>query len=169
MTMRLPSLRTVRMPALAAVLALAALPAALALPAFDDVRTAHRPSDLRVLEQAWHEGHARARLAIKTFVHRIARHIAGHAAALQRLDGIIFTGGIGENSVLIRRLVSERLAVFGLAMDAARNQQPNSAGERLISADGSRVRCAVIPTNEERMIALDAIRLGRIHTAAALA
>ena len=57
-------------------------------------------SDLRVLEQAWHEGHARARLAIKTFVHRIARHIAGHAAALQRLDGIIFTGGIGENSVL---------------------------------------------------------------------
>lgn len=126
-------------------------------------------SDLRVLEQAWHEGHARARLAIKTFVHRIARHIAGHAAALQRLDGIIFTGGIGENSVLIRRLVSERLSVFGLAMDAARNQQPNSAGERLISADGSRVRCAVIPTNEERMIALDAIRLGRIHTAAALA
>ena len=126
-------------------------------------------SDLRVLEQAWHEGHARARLAIKTFVHRIARHIAGHAAALQRLDGIIFTGGIGENSVLIRRLVSERLAVFGLEMDAARNQQPNSDGERLISADGSRVRCAVIPTNEERMIALDAIRLGRIHTAAALA
>lgn len=53
-------------------------------------------SDLRVLEQAWHEGHARARPAIKTFVHRIARHIAGHAAALQRLDGIIFTGGIGE-------------------------------------------------------------------------
>ncbi len=95
--------------------------------------------------------------------------LLGHAAALQRLDGIIFTGGIGENSVLIRRLVSERLAVFGLAMDAARNQQPNSAGERLISADGSRVRCAVIPTNEERMIALDAIRLGRIHTAAALA
>ena len=54
-------------------------------------------------------------------------------------------------------------------LHAARNQQPNSAGERLISADGSRVRCAVIPTNEERMIALDAIRLGRIHTAAALA
>ncbi|MDN7347637.1 propionate kinase [Klebsiella quasipneumoniae] len=132
-------------------------------------RVANTASDLRVLEQAWHEGHARARLAIKTFVHRIARHIAGHAAALQRLDGIIFTGGIGENSVLIRRLVSERLAVFGLEMDAARNQQPNSDGERLISADGSRVRCAVIPTNEERMIALDAIRLGRIHTAAALA
>ncbi|NCB90539.1 MAG: propionate kinase, partial [Gammaproteobacteria bacterium] len=49
-------------------------------------------SDLRTLEKAWHEGHERAQLAIKTFVHRIARHIAGHAASLHRLDGIIFTG-----------------------------------------------------------------------------
>lgn len=71
-------------------------------------------SDLRVLEKAWHEGHERARLAIKTFVHRIARHIAGHAASLHRLDGIIFTGGIGENSVLIRQLVIEHLGVLGL-------------------------------------------------------
>jgi propionate kinase len=71
-------------------------------------------SDLRVLEKAWHAGHDRARLAIKTFVHRIARHIAGHAASLHRLDGIIFTGGIGENSLLIRRLVIEHLAVLGL-------------------------------------------------------
>lgn len=53
-------------------------------------------SDLRVLEKARHEGHERAQLAIKTFVHRIARHIAGHAASLRRTDGIIFTGGIGE-------------------------------------------------------------------------
>ncbi len=60
-----------------------------------------------------HAGHERARLAIKTFVHRIARHIAGHAASLHRLDGIIFTGGIGENSLLIRRLVIEHLAVLG--------------------------------------------------------
>jgi propionate kinase len=53
-------------------------------------------------------------------------------------------------------------------MDAARNQQPNSAGERVISTDGSRVRCAVIPTNEERMIALDAIRLKDPHRGAGL-
>ncbi len=68
-------------------------------------------------------------LAIKTFVHRIARHIAGHAAALQRLDGIIFTGGIGENSVLIRRLVSERLTVFGLR-DGRRPQSAAQFGRR---------------------------------------
>ena len=77
------------------------------------VNTASRPagdlglsSDLRVLEKAWHGGHPPGPAWRSTFVHRIARHIAGHAASLHRLDGIIFTGGIGENSVLIRRLVS---------------------------------------------------------------
>ncbi|EON1808176.1 propionate kinase [Klebsiella aerogenes] len=120
-------------------------------------------SDLRVLEKAWHEGHERAQLAIKTFVHRIARHIAGHAASLRRLDAIIFTGGIGENSVLIRQLVIEHLAVFGVSLNDALNKQPNSAGERIISSREARVISAVIPTNEEKMIALDAIHLGKIN------
>lgn len=119
-------------------------------------------SDLRVLEKAWHEGHERAQLAIKTFVHRIARHIAGHAASLNHLDGIVFTGGIGENSILIRRLVIEHLAVFGVNVDDELNQMPNSAGDRIISGNSARVMCAVIPTNEEKMIAIDAIQLGRV-------
>jgi propionate kinase len=121
-------------------------------------------SDLRTLEKAWHEGHERAQLAIKTFVHRIARHIAGHAASLHRLDGIIFTGGIGENSVLIRRLVIEHLAVLGVNIDNEMNSLPNSHGERIISNKDARVICAVIPTNEEKMIARDAIALGKINT-----
>lgn len=123
-------------------------------------------SDLRALEKAWHDGHERAQLAIKTFVHRIARHIAGHAASLTRLDGIIFTGGIGENSVLIRKMVIEHLRVLGVALDTEMNNQPNSQGERIISDAHSAVVCAVIPTNEEKMIALDAIRLGNINTVA---
>lgn len=123
-------------------------------------------SDLRTLEKAWHEGHERAQLAIKTFVHRIARHIAGHAASLTRLDAIIFTGGIGENSVLIRQRVIEHLRVLGVAIDSEKNRQPNSCGERMISDAHSHVVCAVIPTNEEKMIALDAIRLGNINKVA---
>ncbi len=126
-------------------------------------------SDLRTLEKAWHDGHARARLAIEVFVHRIARHIAGHAASLHRLDGIIFTGGIGENSVLIRQLITDHLHVFGIELDRTRNVLPNSEGERVITAAASRVVCAVIPTNEEKMIALDALRLGEVGLAAAYA
>ncbi|MRE93542.1 propionate kinase [Enterobacter bugandensis] len=126
-------------------------------------------SDLRALEKAWHDGNDRAQLAIKTFVHRIARHIAGHAASLHRLDGVIFTGGIGENSMLIRALVAEHLKVFGIALDEAKNALPGSAGERVISIESSRVTCAVIPTNEEKMIALDALRLGKVTPAAAYA
>ncbi|UTJ45473.1 propionate kinase [Atlantibacter subterranea] len=118
-------------------------------------------SDLRVLEQAYHEGHAGAQRAIGAFVHRIARHIGGHASALRRLDGVIFTGGIGENSVLIRNLVIERLKVFGIEVDDAKNTQPNRVGPRVVSAPQSRAAAAVIPTNEEKMIAQDAIRLGR--------
>ncbi|EMC1014857.1 propionate kinase [Enterobacter bugandensis] len=126
-------------------------------------------SDLRALEKAWHDGNDRAQLAIKTFVHRIARHIAGHAASLHRLDGVIFTGGIGENSTLIRALVAEHLKVFGIALDEAKNALPGSAGERVISTESSRMTCAVIPTNEEKMIALDALRLGKVTPAAAYA
>ncbi|EJB9144560.1 propionate kinase [Escherichia coli] len=126
-------------------------------------------SDLRVLEKAWHEGHERAQLAIKTFVHRIAHHIAGHAASLRRLDGIIFTGGIGENSSLIRRLVMEHLAVLGLEIDTEMNNRSNSCGERIVSSENARVICAVIPTNEEKMIALDAIHLGKVNAPAEFA
>lgn len=126
-------------------------------------------SDLRVLEKAWHEGHERAQLAIKTFVHRIAHHIAGHAASLRRLDGIIFTGGIGENSSLIRRLVMEHLAVLGVVIDTEMNNRSNSFGERIVSSENARVICAVIPTNEEKMIALDAIHLGKVNAPAEFA
>ena len=126
-------------------------------------------SDLRVLEKAWHEDHERAQLAIKTFVHRIARHIAGHAASLHRLDGIIFTGGIGENSSLIRRLVMEHLAVLGVEIDTEMNNRSNSCGERIVSSENARVICAVIPTNEEKMIALDAIHLGKVNAPAEFA
>lgn len=122
-------------------------------------------SDMRTLEKAWHDGHTHARLAIQTFVHRVARHIAGHAASLHRLDGIIFTGGIGENSALIRQLVMAHLQVFSLALDEDKNALRTSE-QRIISGAHSAVACAVIPTNEEKMIALDAIQLGEMNFSA---
>jgi propionate kinase len=82
---------------------------------------------------------------------------------------VVFTGGIGENSTLVRALVAEHLKVFGIRLDDAKNALPGSAGERVISTDSSRVVCAVIPTNEEKMIALDALRLGKVTPAAAYA
>ncbi|WP_275556157.1 propionate kinase [Mixta sp. Marseille-Q2659] len=123
-------------------------------------------SDLRTLDKAWHSGHGRAQLAIKTFAYRIARHIAGHVASLHRLDGVIFTGGIGENSALVRKLVTDRLKVFGIELDYAKNNLPNSEGEHVITPSASRTACAVIPTNEEKMIALDALRLEEVCLAA---
>ncbi|AIR63841.1 propionate kinase [Cedecea neteri] len=118
-------------------------------------------SDLRTLEKARLQGDTRSELAINTFVHRIAKTIGGHATSLPHFDGLIFTGGIGENSALIRRLVIQHLRVFGFELDEEKNMRPNSDGERVISAKNSAVLCAVIPTNEEKMIALDARELGK--------
>ncbi len=118
-------------------------------------------SDLRTLEKAWQQGDTRAELAINAFVHRIAKTIGGHATSLPHFDGLIFTGGIGENSALIRRLVIQHLRVFGFELNEEKNMRPNSDGERVISTQNSAVLCAVIPTNEEKMIALDARELGK--------
>lgn len=112
-------------------------------------------SDCRTLQAACEKGVPRARLAIEVMVHRLARHLGGHLAALDRLDALIFTGGIGENSVLVRELTVRRLAVFGLRLDEQKNLAIRGGQSGVISAPGSPV-IAVIPTNEEKMIAEDA-------------
>ena len=112
-------------------------------------------SDCRTLQQARDEGHERATLAIDVLVHRLARHIGGHVAALKRFDALIFTGGIGENSALIRELTVKRLQALGLTLDDERNQQLFGGRSGIISGTGA-TKIAVIPTNEETMIAMDA-------------
>ncbi len=116
-------------------------------------------SDLRVLQKAYEEEHEGAQLAINVFVHRLARHIGGHAASLNKLDAIIFTGGIGENSELIRQLTLDHLAVFGLEIDEVKNHLRRTGDAEIITSSSSKVIAAVIPTNEEKMIALDAMRV----------
>lgn len=97
----------------------------------------------------------RAREAIDLFVSRIVREIGALAAMLGGLDGLVFTGGIGENAAEIRRLVTGRLAWLGLSLDTAANM----AHQPLISMPTSRVAAWVIPTDEEVVIARQTISL----------
>ena len=113
-------------------------------------------NDMRTLEQASSEGHEGATLAIEVFCYRLAKSLAGQACALTRLDGLIFTGGIGENSALVRAKTVAHLALMGLAIndDANRRCVGGNSGE--IQADNS-PRILVVPTNEERQIALETL------------
>ena len=90
-----------------------------------------------------------ARRAVDYFVYRAAREIGGLAAVLGGIDGLVFTAGIGENSVEIRARICESSAWLGIDLDAGQNARH---GPR-ISRTGSRVSAWVIPTNEELMIA----------------
>lgn len=112
-------------------------------------------SDCRTLQEARSHGDPRATLAIDVMVHRLARHLGAHLASLHRFDALIFTGGIGENSSLVRELTAQRMAVFGIQLDPAKNAQMVAGREGVISLPGSPI-VAVIPTNEEKMIAQDA-------------
>lgn len=115
-------------------------------------------SDCRTLQEARSQGNSRAALAIDVMVHRLMRHLGAHLASLHRLDVLIFTGGIGENSALVRELTVKRLGVFGLQLDEAKNQQTFGGVSGVISTTNS-LRVAVLPTNEEKMIAMDAVAI----------
>ncbi|MEI2386690.1 acetate kinase [Breoghania sp. JC706] len=115
-------------------------------------------SDCRELEAAAAAGHDGARTALAVFAHSIARHVGGLAMSLPRVDALVFTGGIGENSVKVRSDVVSRLAALGLFEDKTANADVRNRGPRVIGRGPGGV-VAVIPTNEERMIALDAFTL----------
>ncbi|MGH8765268.1 MAG: acetate/propionate family kinase, partial [Burkholderiales bacterium] len=109
-------------------------------------------SDMRKLLES---GEPRAKLAVDVYVYRIGRELGSLAAALGGLDALVFTGGIGENSAVIRQRVCRDAAWLGLELD----DQANSTGGPRISAAGSRVAAWAIPTNEELMIAQHTARL----------
>lgn len=109
-------------------------------------------NDMRELEEAAARGHAGARLALEAFVYRLAKQMAGMAVALGRVDALVFTGGIGENSAAVRGAVLARLGVLGAAVDPALNARAVRGESGLISPEGS-LPALVINTNEELMIA----------------
>lgn len=115
-------------------------------------------NDLRELEEAAARGHAGARLATEVFVYRLAGTVAGMAVALGRLDGLVFTGGIGENSVSVRAATLARLALLGFRLDPDANARAVRGQPGLITAPQS-VPALVVNTNEELMIARETARI----------
>ncbi len=115
-------------------------------------------NDMRTVLSAAADGNERARLALEVFVHRLAKAVAGMVVGLERLDALVFTGGIGEYSAEVRSLVLARLAFLGLAEDPEANARHGRATGGRISPDGP-VLAMVVPTDEELMIARDTVRL----------
>lgn len=108
-------------------------------------------NDLRLVEEAAAAGHERAALAVEMFINSIVSHIGAYTAQMGGLKQLVFTGGIGENSVHVRRRVCERLAFLGVKLSKERNESDQK--DKVISADDSRVKVHVIPANEELGIA----------------
>ncbi|MRX71730.1 acetate/propionate family kinase [Bacillus lacus] len=114
-------------------------------------------SDLRDIQQAAEAGNDRARTALEVFANRIHKYIGSYAARMSGIDAIIFTAGIGENSIEIRSRVLKGLEFMGVYWDPALNEVRGE--EAFISYPHSPVKVLIIPTNEEVMIARDVVRL----------
>lgn len=110
-------------------------------------------SDMREIEDALKEGHKRAKTAFDIFTYRIKKYIGAYAAAMGGLDVLVFTGGIGENSTLVRQEVCSNMEFLGIELNPKLNENPT--GEAELSSVSSKVKVLRIPTNEELVIALD--------------
>ncbi len=112
-------------------------------------------SDMREIQNAMKEGHKRSEYAFDIFCYRIKKYVGAYTAAMGGLDALVFTGGIGENSAMVRETVCSNLDFLGINIDTSRNNNH----EEIISTDESRVKVLRIPTNEELVIALDTAQI----------
>jgi acetate kinase len=110
-------------------------------------------SDMRDIEDAAHSGNEIAQLALDIYVYRIAKYIGAYAAAMNGVDAIVFTAGVGENSPYVREKVCEYLGFLGVKIDRQLNDVKGL--ERIISTPDSKVAVLIVPTNEELVIARD--------------
>ena len=115
-------------------------------------------SDMRELEEARAKGHQRADVAFRMFCYRVKKYLGAYAAAMGGVDAVFLTGGIGENSPGVRELALSGLEFMGLELDREHNAEVRG-GEAEISTEASRVRVLVVPTDEEKTIARDVIRV----------
>ena len=114
-------------------------------------------SDFRDVEKAGNEGNHLAEVALEAFRYRVIKYIGAYTAAMNGVDAIAFTAGVGENDALARKLICENLGYLGVKIDEEAN---NVRGEeRVISAADSKVKVMLIPTNEELAIARETLAL----------
>ena len=109
-------------------------------------------SDMRDVTKQINEGSYAAALAYEMYVYRIKKFIGAYVAALNGLDALVFTAGVGENDYRIREMVCSDMNFLGLSIDRSKNEKRFS-GIRDLTASGSRCKILVIPTNEELEIA----------------
>jgi len=117
-------------------------------------------NDMRNLEKFAKKGNDRAKLAIDVFCYRIKKYIGAYAAVLDTVDAVVFTGGIGENSVFMREKICNAVTQIGVQLDLAANKTA-IAKEAEVSTRDSKVKVFVIPTNEQAAIANDTYELTR--------
>ena len=120
-------------------------------------------NDCRAIEEAAAEGHEGAKLALEVMTYRLAKYVASMAVATGGIDALVFTGGIGENSELVRRKTVEYLGFLGLEIDQEANLATRFGAAGIISPAGKAAAVLVVPTNEELMIAHDTSRLSDIN------
>lgn len=111
-------------------------------------------NDMREIEAADNAGNERAHLALEMYEHRIIKYVGAYAAEMGGVDAIVFTGGVGENQTGVRENVCAPLAFMGVKLDNELNARTRGT-ETVISTPDSKVKVAVIPTDEELMIARD--------------
>jgi len=116
-------------------------------------------SDMREILKAAGEGQPRALLALKTYCYRVRKYVGAYVASMGGLDAVVFTGGIGQGSAEVRALALQGLDCMGITLDPQRNGSARGFDEVcLISTDDSKVTVLVVPTDEERMMAREALR-----------
>ena len=115
-------------------------------------------SDFRDVKQAAEDGNERAQLTIEAYVYRIVKYIGAYTAAMNGVDAIVFTAGVGENASVIREKVCDYLGYLGVELDNETNN--NLSGDvEYISTEDSKVKVIVLPTNEELAIARETVKL----------
>ncbi|HZL82469.1 MAG TPA: acetate kinase [Candidatus Deferrimicrobium sp.] len=116
-------------------------------------------NDFRTLEEESAKGDKRATLALEVFCYKLKKYIGSYIAVMNGADAVVFTGGIGENSDIVREMVVKDMEFLGMELDADANRAKRRGEGSVISTSSSRIKILVIPTNEELVIARDTRRI----------